>query len=84
MFENVKGLWSTKNTKKNTKNQEIVIQKGYVFVDKLVNSLEYGVPQERERVILFGIKYLLLDPDKKTARNILKNKFDWGSNKNTN
>lgn len=82
VFENVKGLWSTKKHKEEYKKiKRSLSKKGYVFVDKLVNSLEYGVPQERERVILFGIKYLLLDPDKKTARNILKNKFDWGSNK---
>ena len=74
VFENVKGLWSTKKHKEEYKKiKRSLSKKGYVFVDKLVNSLEYGVPQERERVILFGIKYLLLDPDKQTARNILKN-----------
>lgn len=31
-------------------------RKGYYIIDKLLNSLEYGVPQERERVIMIGIK----------------------------
>lgn len=47
-------------------------------MDKLVNSLEYGVPQERERIILFGIKYNLLSNDKNSARKILKTNFNWG------
>ena len=25
---------------------------GYYIIDKLINSLEYGVPQERERVVM--------------------------------
>lgn len=57
IFENVKGLWSTKKHREEyNKIKQAFSRKGYVFVDKLVNSLEYGVPQERERIILFGVK----------------------------
>lgn len=81
VFENVKGLWSTKKHKEEYKKiKRALSKKGYIFIDKLVNSLEYGVPQERERIILFGIKYSLLDVDKKTAKSILKSNFDWGTN----
>lgn len=81
VFENVKGLWSTKKHKEEYKKiKRSLAAKGYIFTDKLVNSLEYGVPQERERIILFGIKYTLLNSDRKTARSILKNNFDWGTN----
>lgn len=81
VFENVKGLWSTKKHKEEYKKiKRALSKKGYIFIDKLVNSLEYGVPQERERIILFGIKYSLLDVDKKKAKSILKSNFDWGTN----
>lgn len=82
VFENVKGLWTTKKHKTEyEKIKQAFSRKGYVFVDKLVNSLEYGVPQERERVILFGIKYNLLNEDKTIARKILKTNFNWDLNK---
>ncbi len=81
VFENVKGLWSTKKHKEEyNKIKKALSRKGYIFIDKLVNSLEYGVPQERERIILFGIKYSLIDVNKKTAKSILKSNFDWGTN----
>lgn len=78
VFENVKGLWSTKKHKAEyNKIKRAFSRKGYVLVDQLVNSLEYGVAQERERLILFGIKYVFLSNDKSTARKILKSKFNW-------
>lgn len=79
VFENVKGLWTTnKHREEYNKIKKAFSRKGYVYIDKLVNSLEYGVPQERERVILFGIKYNLLSNDKNEARKILKTNFQWG------
>ena len=80
VFENVKGLWSTQ--KHRTEYEKIKTpfrNKGYVLVDKLVNAIEYGVPQDRERIILFGIKYDLLSQNKKEAQNILLNNFKWGN-----
>ena len=80
VFENVKGLWSTKKHMEEYKKiKKSLSRKGYIFIDKLVNSLEYGVPQERERVILFGIKYELLSSDRAQAKQILLNKFSWGN-----
>ena len=55
-------------------------RKGYILIDKLVNSLDYGVPQDRERIILFGVKYELLDSDRRVAAKKLKEKFTWGDN----
>lgn len=80
VFENVKGLLLTKKHRDEyNKIKRSFSRKGYVLIDKLVNSLEYGVPQDRERVILFGIKYELLNCDKNNARKILKDNFDWGT-----
>lgn len=84
VFENVKGLWSTKKHRDEyVKIKASLARKGYIFADKLVNALEYGVPQERERVILFGIKYNLLSSDRVIARKILKQHFEWGNTQYT-
>jgi len=80
VFENVKGLWSTKKHRTEyQKMKQSFSRKGYVFVDKLVNTLEYGVPQERERIILFGVKHSLIADDKRAARKTLKTQFSWGN-----
>lgn len=57
LFENVKGLWKTKKHREfydSLKNQ--LHKSGYATTEKLINSIEYGVPQDRERIILIGIK----------------------------
>lgn len=57
VFENVKGLYKTKKHKvffEEMKN--CVIESDYLITEKLVNSLVYGVPQNRERIILLGFK----------------------------
>ena len=51
-------------------------KQGYYLLDKLLNSLEYGVPQERERVIMIGIK-VRNQKDKDQLKDIVKN-FNWG------
>lgn len=79
VFENVKGLWSTqKHRKEYEKIKRSFRRKGYILVDKLINALDYGVPQERERIILFGIKYKLIDQERRNAVQKLKKEFDWG------
>lgn len=77
VFENVKGLWKTKKHKEfYDKMRSKMERKGYYVIDRLLNSLEYGVPQERERVIMIGIKC-----KNRNERRILKRlvkDFDWG------
>lgn len=61
LFENVKGLWSTSRHREyyNTlKNQ--LQQNGYIMTDRLVNSIEFGAPQDRNRVMLFGLSSNIL------------------------
>lgn len=62
LFENVKGLYRT------ARHREFFEQlkgqfrdNGYSLTERLINTLEYGVPQERERIILIGIHQHLLD-----------------------
>lgn len=81
VFENVKGLWKTqKHRKEYDKIKDAFRRKGYVLTDRLVNALDYGVPQDRERIILVGIKYSLINEDKRKAVNMLKKDFSWGNN----
>lgn len=57
VLENVKGLHSTK---KHKEFYDMIKRKlyraGYSLFDSLENSLEYGVPQNRDRLFLIGFK----------------------------
>lgn len=81
LFENVKGLWRTKKHRAFFEEMKIKLHEaGYVTTERLINAIEYGVPQERERIILIGFQKKLL---KKLAikvgnRIILDDIFPWG------
>ena len=78
VFENVKGLWTTKKHREHYDKMKLEFEKsGYLLVDKLINSLEYKVPQDRDRIILFGIKKRFLDESNRNSE-FLKNNFNWG------
>jgi len=56
LFENVKGLWRTKKHREFYEELKVLLQNsGYILTNKLINSIEYGVPQDRERILLFGV-----------------------------
>jgi DNA (cytosine-5)-methyltransferase 1 len=79
IFENVKGLWKT--TKHRAFFEEMkknVRAKKYVTTEQLVNSIEFGVPQDRDRIILFGIKQKILKPECSIDN------FNWNSFKTYN
>ncbi len=59
IFENVKGLLSYKDFLDQALLPEILNEfesKGYNVEYRIINSEEFGVPQKRERVFIFGIK----------------------------
>ena len=61
LFENVKGLWKTARHRAFYDEMRALAQsKGYCITDRLVNSLEFAVPQERERILMVGVKKSLL------------------------
>lgn len=57
IFENVKGLWRTKRHREFYEEmKDRVIKAGYVLTDRLTNCIEYGAPQDRDRILMFGVK----------------------------
>lgn len=64
VFENVKGLWKTgKHRNFYFKLRNKLRRSGYMTTERLVNALEYGVPQDRQRLILVGFKKDMIAPD---------------------
>jgi DNA (cytosine-5)-methyltransferase 1 len=61
VYENVKGLWRT--TKHRAFYEEMkhrLHQGNYVTTESLINSIEFGTPQDRDRIILLGFHKNLL------------------------
>lgn len=55
VFENVKGLYTTrKHREYYNYMKETLEDAGYFLSDKVLNALEYGVPQFRDRLFLVG------------------------------
>lgn len=71
LFENVKGLWRTARHRAFYEElKEKMQHAGYALTDRLTNALEYGAPQDRDRILLFGIQKQIL------ADNQIS-KFSW-------
>ena len=64
LFENVKGLWRTKKHREffDELKRQLHAQ-GYITTEKLMNARLFGVPQDRDRIILLGFKKDLLKKD---------------------
>jgi DNA (cytosine-5)-methyltransferase 1 len=61
LFENVKGLYRTKKHRSFFETLKIKLQNhNYFLTERLVNTIEYGTPQDRERIILLGFHGNLL------------------------
>ena len=60
IFENVKGLVKTTKHREYYNELKKQIQENFVISDTILNALCFGVPQDRERVILLGINKKLL------------------------
>lgn len=70
VFENVKGLYCTqKHREFYEKIKRKLYRQGYSLFDSIENALEYGVPQNRDRLILVGFR-------RKTFGNRIEFKFD--------
>lgn len=56
VFENVKGLLTAGKGKYLKDIEQIAADAGYKFTYRIVNSRDFGVLQQRERIIIFGAK----------------------------
>lgn len=55
LFENVKGLYRTARHRAFFEHLKLQFHNnGYCLTERLINSLEYGAPQDRDRIILIG------------------------------
>ncbi len=61
LFENVKGLLSHNGGKSMERICEELCESGYAIDFEVLNSKNFGVPQNRERVFIVGIRLDLLD-----------------------
>lgn len=56
LFENVKGLWRTaKHRAYYDELKSMLAEGGYCMTDRLTNAIEFGAPQDRDRILLFGV-----------------------------
>lgn len=82
VFENVKGLYRTAKHREffeHLKNQ--LLSSGYLITEQLINSIEFGTPQDRERIILIGFHNRLSDKLHFIENKGIISNFDWNKNK---
>jgi len=71
LFENVKGLWKTARHRAFFEELKAIMHSvGYETTERLTNSLEYAAPQDRDRILMFGIR-------KKLLTNTTLEEFPW-------
>nr|WP_320126706.1 DNA cytosine methyltransferase [uncultured Shewanella sp.] len=75
LVENVKGLVTNKKHSVFYKEMKDKLENaGYLLTDRLTNCVEVGCPQDRERILLFGIKKSKV---KRNQRDKLTQNFRW-------
>src|SRR3989344_1577829 len=75
LFENVKGLWRTKMHRKFYEELKAkLVSAGYSLTERLINAIEYGAPQNRERIILLGFRIKTFG---KELRGEINGSFPW-------
>jgi len=78
LFENVKGLWRTARHRAFYEELKTKLHRaGYCTTERLTNAIEFGVPQDRDRILLFGIKKSVLNKSYYKGNQLLK--FPWDS-----
>lgn len=79
LFENVKGLWRTAKHRAYFEELKALLSSDYYLTNRLCNALEYGVPQDRDRIFLFGVRRDLADKE-----GLHIEKFNWTSHHSFN
>lgn len=83
LFENVKGLWRTKKHREFYEDlKKDLFNAGYILTERLINTIEYSAPQDRERILLFGLHISIAEEMKLEFNKLLKtfssDYFEWG------
>jgi DNA (cytosine-5)-methyltransferase 1 len=82
LFENVKGLYRTAKHREFFEAMKLkLIKSGYYLTEKLINAIEFGAPQDRDRIILIGFQRNVLGDYgfKLNGSPLIKN-FNWERN----
>lgn len=82
LFENVKGLYRTAKHREffeHLKSQ--LSNSGYVMTEQLINSIEFGAPQDRDRIILIGFRKDIANRLHLPFKNNELLEFNWDKNK---
>lgn len=74
LFENVKGLWRTAKHRAFFEELKAKLSEHYLLSNRLCNALEYGAPQDRDRILLFGVS-----KDIANSLNLNIDDFDWNT-----
>lgn len=79
LFENVKGLWQTLKHRQFFEELKLKLHKaGYVTIQRLINAIEYGAPQDRDRIVLVGFRQgFLADMGMPSKAVIDEDAFPW-------
>jgi DNA (cytosine-5)-methyltransferase 1 len=78
VFENVKGLWKTKIHREFYEElKQKLFKNNYIITERLTNCIEFGVPQDRDRIIMFGIKKGLISNIIKDVNLDVDVAFNW-------
>ncbi len=80
VMENVTGLTKSKSTKEHLAKLLKRVEKEYYIDHEILNALDFGVPQHRERVFFIGIRKDKIH-EKHIKKNIAGQWFSWPINK---
>ena len=82
LFENVKGLYRTAKHREFFEHLKSKLHKaGYVLTEQLINSIEFGAPQDRDRIILIGFRKDIARQLNLPYKDNDLSDFDWEKNK---
>lgn len=82
LFENVKGLYRTAKHRAFFEALKRKLKKaGYILTEQLINSIEFGAPQDRDRIILIGFHKDIVSKFNFKFKGHELLDFDWEKNK---
>lgn len=85
LFENVKGLYRTARHREFFEElKQLFRNNGYSLTEQLINALEYGAPQDRDRIILIGFHQDAINRLHLPAENGNLLNFPWNEHKHYN